>query len=634
MDTRHNSIQRPSRRTIAFEAFNPVKGSGIDAAVTKSFGYTVENLNETIGCDPQQIISFISDLLLAMHSLCGALMDAQRMLDHQIFASKCSTSLSGERAVRAARALGPGHRLSPAAVRGVALAAANAADDRPPQQQQQRRNRGAGYYERYLRNRRKRGGEFIAEFDPASPPPPTAWLPQLSDEPLDRGSSALKHGNAAGGTVMAPSPWPEHAALLERVVREAVEAYRLAPPPQVQRARDTPDRLRDRVPDSETEAFLSSIKPRDGLVIGPPELQAAADAASYPLPQLPAVAEAQLSGERVEVYVFWDVSSVHPRALDSRVVVWQLRRVMEAVGELSGLYAYGTRKQLAWVPEVLMRRYAPERLLTPGARRAVQQPFAQQQQQQRFLGGDGPDGRTADGAVEAEPGYKLRCPICGRASRSYQVLQQHMGQVHKRRAPPLDQVERLPISRASGVDQQQQQQQRQHQQSKQQKWQRQQADSPTSASSSAASAIAASWDGSLVNTAGRTLGKVAAYTSSEGAVYAPRGGVQVSLKYVLAREGCETRLVQNDREAVDESLADGMLQLLESLEGRTAEEVGTGHVVIVVVSDSPTHAQLLARARQIGCSTVVVCDQRARYPEADLILRWRLLVAGRYDVGA
>jgi hypothetical protein len=533
----------------------------------------------------------------------------------------------------------------PNASSGFSPPAAAAPD--PPQ----RRTRGSGYYERYLRNRRRRGGEFLTDdpYDAASPPPPpTAWLPQLSDEPPAPGAPpALKHGNRAGGVVGPPMPWPGHKEVVAAVVRRAVAAYRLAPPPPVQRQQGR-DRFRDRLADEEAAALLAKLRgaraaaaaksdgssttsSSGGLLIELPDEPAAPPAAGtmYPLPPLPAAAEARARGLAVEVYVFWDVSSVHPKALDPRSVAAEFRRVLEGVGEVRGAYVYGTRKQLAWVPEAFMRRFAPERLAAYKVLRQQQQWLQRQQrQQQQEEGAAGAAGEAAAGEPGTlAPGAKLRCPQCGFSGRSYALVQRHMSQVHKRRAPPLEQLEQiLPPTAAlasSGAPRSRRQQPEQPQQ-------QQSASASTAAN---AAELAAGWDGSLVNTGNRTLGRVAAYVNSAGAVFSPRGGAQVSLKYALAREGWEARLVQNEREAVDDSLAAGVADLLDALERRGGGDVSASHVVVAVASDSPAPDAALARARRLGCSAVAVCDQRGRAgANADALVRWRLVTSGRYQV--
>ncbi|GBF99233.1 hypothetical protein Rsub_11440 [Raphidocelis subcapitata] len=471
---------------------------------------------------------------------------------------------------------------------------------RPP-----RPGHGAQYYENYVRNRRRRGGEFLPPRGPGAPPrPATAWLRQLSDDPAP---PALRHANAAAGVVAAPEPWPQARALLEAVVADAVAAGRLMTPPPLQRPRDTPDRLRDRLPPAQAAALLEEHaaaaaaggSARGVVIAAPPPLAPPPPSARVPLPPLPAAAvAARASGDALEVHCFWDLSSVHPRALDPRAVVVQLRRALSPLGQLRGPYVYATRKMFAWVPEAFMRGHAPDRL--PAARAF------------RAAAGPSPDALA--------PGERLRCPVCGQPSRSYALLRRHMKGVHDRAAPPLAQVERVapPRGAAGGRAPAQGQAPR---------------PGPTPAAALAAADLAAAWDGALTNTGGRTLGLVAAYCASDGAAYAPKG--QVSLKYALAREGCEARVIVSTRAAeVDESLASGLADLLGRLEGAPAEEAAGRHAVVVVVSDSRAHAELMARARALGCSTVAVTDMRTAAPEADALLRWRLVVSGRYELEA
>ena len=65
---------------------------------------------------------------------------------------------------------------------------------------------------------------------------------------------------------------------------------------------------------------------------------------------------------RRQLYVFWDLFSLNPGAVDPRVACGQLRRVLGCYGEVVAMYGYGLRRVYNWVPEGLLRRYAPERM--------------------------------------------------------------------------------------------------------------------------------------------------------------------------------------------------------------------------------------------------------------------------------
>jgi hypothetical protein len=62
------------------------------------------------------------------------------------------------------------------------------------------------------------------------------------------------------------------------------------------------------------------------------------------------------------LHVFWDLSSLHPGGYDPRILVSQLRRVLECYGDVAGVYAYGIQKLFNWIPEAFMLQYAPDRL--------------------------------------------------------------------------------------------------------------------------------------------------------------------------------------------------------------------------------------------------------------------------------
>ena len=65
---------------------------------------------------------------------------------------------------------------------------------------------------------------------------------------------------------------------------------------------------------------------------------------------------------RVQLHVFWDLSSLHPGGYDPRVLVAQLRRVLGCYGPVAGVYAFGIQKLFNWIPEAFMLQYAPDRL--------------------------------------------------------------------------------------------------------------------------------------------------------------------------------------------------------------------------------------------------------------------------------
>jgi hypothetical protein len=121
------------------------------------------------------------------------------------------------------------------------------------------------------------------------------------------------------------------------------------------------------------------------------------------------------------------------------------------------------------------------------------------------------------------------------------------------------------------------------------------------------------------------------YYNSQGELFAPPDGHQISLKYVLLREGVDVRLVQNQARAVDVSLAHGVAQLMQRLLQRDAESAQRYEDVIVVISDKMTHAAVLERCQRAGMDTVAVCRKVRQYKGADVTLRWQWVVSGRYD---
>lgn len=208
----------------------------------------------------------------------------------------------------------------------------------------------------------------------------------------------------------------------------------------------------------------------------------------------------------------------------------------------------------------------------------------------------------------------LRCPCCGKLRSNYQQLHLHMVQRHKQPAPPL--IKLLPATAlsaaaaaaADSIGQQQQQRQ---------------------------SLPVSSWSPSdvksMMNNSTRTLGRVARYYNSQGALFVPPDSHQISLKYVLLREGVEVRLVQNHKHAVDISLAEGLNVLLQQLLQRDAVSAQQYEDVVVVISDRRTHTMMLKRFQRAGFPVVAVCRGIKRYLGADTTLRWQWVVNGRYD---
>eukprot|EP00775_Hariotina_reticulata_P010755 gene10755-10911_t len=124
---------------------------------------------------------------------------------------------------------------------------------------------------------------------------------------------------------------------------------------------------------------------------------------------------------------------------------------------------------------------------------------------------------------------------------------------------------------------------------------------------------------------------VLTYYNSQGMLFVPQYGHQISLKYVLLREGVEVRVVQNQKRAVDVSLANGLQDLLKELLRRDAAAAEAVEDVVVVVSDKTVHGQVLTRFQKAGIGTIAVARKAKKATGADLTLKWPLVVAGRYD---
>jgi hypothetical protein len=133
------------------------------------------------------------------------------------------------------------------------------------------------------------------------------------------------------------------------------------------------------------------------------------------------------------------------------------------------------------------------------------------------------------------------------------------------------------------------------------------------------------------NSSTRTLGRVSRYFNSRGDQFIPPDGHQISLKYVLVREGVEVRTVQRKARAVSAAVADALHATLHGeLLTRTAAEVQEIQDVLVVVSDQGTHAAVVLEARRKGVPVIAVCGKK-KYREADITLRWQWVATGRYD---
>lgn len=234
--------------------------------------------------------------------------------------------------------------------------------------------------------------------------------------------------------------------------------------------------------------------------------------------------------------------------------------------------------------------------------------------------------------------------VCGKLRSNYKQLHLHMVQRHKQPAPPLAKL--LPASALatltaaaagagapaaatnstsstkSSIGQQQRQ-------------------PPAQPGNKAAAAAASNWSWSVAdpwamrNSSTRTVGRVERYCNSQGHQFIPPHGHQISLKYVLLREGAEVRTVQRQARAVDAAVADSLHKFLhKQLLQRPAAEVQGTHDVLAVVSDKGAHTLVLQQARKYGIQSIAICAKMKRFKGADVTLRWQWLVSGRYNCSA
>ncbi len=274
------------------------------------------------------------------------------------------------------------------------------------------------------------------------------------------------------------------------------------------------------------------------------------------------------------MYVFWDVDALHPFELDPRVVAAEAARLARCYGRPAGLSAYSVRKGWSWIPSFFLANY---KVPPAGQRADARKPAA------AAAGGSGQrDSRRGGGGANAhgEEAEGLACPACGMRMPSQQRLSEHVRRVH-----------------------------------------------PGRTTSGAAAGAAAKR-----NTPGTTsIGNVAAYYTCSGELHRPPAGYQVTLKYVLRREGFDPRVVTNADEAIDRSMNGGIDKLLAALRaGRRAGE----RQVLLLLSDSGRHAAALQQCQALGVATAVVCSagSAAEALSADARLDWGLLAGGEYDM--
>lgn len=132
------------------------------------------------------------------------------------------------------------------------------------------------------------------------------------------------------------------------------------------------------------------------------------------------------------------------------------------------------------------------------------------------------------------------------------------------------------------------------------------------------------------NVADSTLGKVGLYHDSLGRASVPPAGYQISLKYVLAREGLQPRIVQNAGERADRSIAAAVDSVLERLQQEA--DYSRQHVFVFVSDAGAALARCMADCRALGCNTVAVCSRPRLFADtADAVVAWEPLSQGQYD---
>eukprot|EP00798_Chlamydomonas_sp_ICE-L_P017853 gene17856-24240_t len=291
------------------------------------------------------------------------------------------------------------------------------------------------------------------------------------------------------------------------------------------------------------------------------------------------------------VHIFWDVENKHPVGQDPRSVVHHLRSVASCYGQVAGVYAYAVRKAMNWVPEALFE-IASETLSA---------------ESEKIRGG-----RAIGKAID---------------ETNSTGLTQNSGQPHNAGQPQstgqATTGEREPSITRGG---------------------RMNSDFQFSGDA----------DGTTFrNTSKRTLGRVIQYSNAAGQVYVPPPGHQISLKYVLQREGVDARIVQNAAGDASLAMSGGMLGVLAQMRTPGSEEsamLAAGlQPIVMVVSDNP---QLLRALKQLeaggSCNVLLVGNfitpvQQAgnsntsmksthlsRGMPAAVPLDWGTLKAGRY----
>ncbi|KAG2439286.1 hypothetical protein HXX76_004646 [Chlamydomonas incerta] len=527
--------------------------------------------------------------------------------------------------------------------RGVACAAAErkkAANDRA--------------LERYLRNRVRQLGTFL-------PPPP----------------------GSASGAQPSVLPPPDTAALLAFLRRQLADGISNEPEPPPPRP-ELPEAPGERGGGAAAggadaargrggKKAAAGGAARKGVVILPPVPYAdERRTLSLPVGITPPTAGPGAPISRL-VHVFWDVESAHPGdERDPRLAAAELLRLARRLagaspaaaaaaaaaaggsesggsgaaagsgseegssrggtgvrGRVVGAYAYANRPGWTWLPTLFLNAYAGTGA-TADANSSGEAAVAGGGSGAAASDGEADIGRGSSGRGAA--GGRPRCPVCGRQVAAAK-LAAHIKQLHPDR-PAAEALAAAAVARhaatAAGDEAA--------------------ADDAAAAEAAALASGGAAASSSSSSTRGRaasgpgsssrsgaanrsrsrgnpSLGAVAAYYSSGGQLYRPPAGHQLVLKYVLAREGFEPRVVQNADGAADRALNGGIDRLLAAMRsarsgaggslralrlggGGGEAAAGAAEVVLVLVSGSRRHGPALESCRRLGVRTVLVAPRR------------------------
>ncbi len=356
---------------------------------------------------------------------------------------------------------------------------------------------------------------------------------------------------------------------------------------------------------------------------------------------------AALSAPAPQVHVFWDVASAHPGDADPRIPAAEVLSLARRLGSIAGAYAYAPRAVWAWVPSFFVRQYgqpggpaeaadvseagqagssaARPRCAVCGQPVAASHLEAHMRRQHPDQADTAPGGaqraavegslrrtRAGDSGGPAPPAHASKA-LTNTHRTGLGAVAEYFASNGERFTPPagIGCITGSGVLRAVG---------------------RSSCGRRTSAAAEAQSQAAASgWAGPS-----RAPGSVPSGPCT--AVFYPQrapraAGHQLTLKYVVAREGFDARVAQNSDEASDRALNGGIDRLLAALRAVKSRPGGgaLGGVTLVLVSGSQAHAAALEGCRRLGVRTVLVAP-RGKGPGAaalaDAALDWDALAAG------